>query len=74
MLSKSFAQAAAFFRDVRATEKVWFIRNGDGCPAPLGANGRRSLPFWSSAARAARAACRLGFEPVGGVDAVGCLA
>ncbi|WP_406404826.1 DUF2750 domain-containing protein [Streptomyces sp. NBC_00879] len=55
-MSQSGTQAAAFFRDVRATEKVWFVRNGDGCPAPLGANGRRSLPFWSSAARAARAA------------------
>ncbi|WP_210574226.1 DUF2750 domain-containing protein [Streptomyces sp. GESEQ-4] len=50
-MSQSGAQAAAFFRDVRQTETVWFVRDGDGSPAPLGADGRRSLPFWSSSAR-----------------------
>ena len=55
-MSQSGAQAAAFFRDVRETETVWFVRDGNGSPAPLGTDGRRSLPFWSSAARAARAA------------------
>lgn len=55
-MSQSGAQAAAFFQDVRETETVWFVRDGDGSPAPLGSDGRRSLPVWSSEARAARAA------------------
>ncbi|MGW2564149.1 DUF2750 domain-containing protein [Streptomyces sp. NPDC001514] len=54
-MSQSGAQAAAFFRDVREKGTVWFVRDDGGSPAPLGADGRRSLPFWSSATRAARA-------------------
>ncbi|MFI0961666.1 DUF2750 domain-containing protein [Streptomyces sp. NPDC021080] len=47
---------AAFFRDVSQSGVVWLVRDDDGSPAPLSADGTRSLPFWSTSARAQRAA------------------
>ncbi|MGW1208642.1 DUF2750 domain-containing protein [Streptomyces sp. NPDC002499] len=55
-MSQSGSQAAAFFRDVHRTRVVWFVRDDIGCPTSLSADGTRSLPFWSTSARARRAA------------------
>lgn len=55
-MSQSGAQAAVFFRDVRRSRTVWFVRDEQGSPAPRNPDGTRSLPFWSTSARAARAA------------------
>ncbi|WP_436983036.1 DUF2750 domain-containing protein [Streptomyces sp. enrichment culture] len=55
-MSQSGSQAAAFFRDARQRGVVWFVRDDEGSPAPLSADGTRSLPYWSTSARAQRAA------------------
>lgn len=55
-MSQSGSQAAAFFRDVRASRMVWLVRDDDGSPTHLSADGTRSLPFWSTSLRAQRAA------------------
>ncbi|MFD3441138.1 DUF2750 domain-containing protein [Streptomyces sp. NPDC058685] len=53
-MSQSGSQAAAL--DARQSGVVWFVRDDDGSPAPLSADGTRSLPYWSTSARAQRAA------------------
>ena len=53
-MSASASQAAAFYRDVAATRRVWTIRDAGGYPAPKGAGGVRAQPFWSSRSRAER--------------------
>lgn len=55
-MSTSGAQAAAFFRDVVQTNVVWWVRDDDGSPAPISSTGQRAFPYWSSEARARRAA------------------
>ncbi|MFC9316039.1 DUF2750 domain-containing protein [Streptomyces nigra] len=55
-MSQSGSQAAAFFREARQSGVVWFVRDDEGSPAPLSADSTRSLPYWSTAARAQRAA------------------
>ncbi|WP_075018411.1 DUF2750 domain-containing protein [Actinacidiphila rubida] len=55
-MSQSGSQAAAFFRDVRQSRVVWLVRGDDGSPTHLSGNGTRSLPFWSTSARAQKAA------------------
>ncbi|WP_105970834.1 DUF2750 domain-containing protein [Streptomyces geranii] len=55
-MSQSGSQAAAFFRDVRQSGVVWLVRDDAGSPVPLAADGTRSLPYWSTSARATRAA------------------
>ncbi|KND26913.1 DUF2750 domain-containing protein [Streptomyces anulatus] len=55
-MSQSGSQAAAFFRDVCQSRVVWLVQNDDGSPTHLSADGTRSLPFWSTSARAQRAA------------------
>src|SRR6476469_7793621 len=55
-MSQSGSQAAAFFLDVCQRRVVWLVRDDDGCPTSLSADGTRSLPFWSTSARAQRAA------------------
>ncbi|MEU0410517.1 DUF2750 domain-containing protein [Streptomyces griseorubiginosus] len=55
-MSQSGSQAAAFFRDVRQSGVVWLVRDGNGSPTHLSADGTRSLPFWSTSPRAQRAA------------------
>ncbi len=55
-MSQSGAQASAFFRDVRRSGLVWRVRDDEGTPTDLSADGTRSLPFWSTSARAERAA------------------
>ncbi|MFJ6084684.1 DUF2750 domain-containing protein [Streptomyces sp. NPDC092369] len=55
-MSQSGSQAAAFFRDLRQSRVVWLVRDDTGSPTSLSADGTRSLPFWSTSARARRAA------------------
>lgn len=55
-MSQSGSQAAAFFRDVRQSNVVWFVRDDNGSPTHSSADGTRSLPFWSTSPRAQRAA------------------
>ncbi|MFP8886009.1 DUF2750 domain-containing protein [Streptomyces mangrovi] len=55
-MSQSGAQAAAFFRDVPRSRTVWFVQDEQGSPVPRDSDGTRSLPFWSTSARATRAA------------------
>jgi hypothetical protein len=62
------SQAAAFYRDVARTGVAWTIRDDGGYPAPKTADGRRSMPFWSSLKRAQRIVATVpayaGFRPV----------
>jgi hypothetical protein len=64
----SAAHAAAFFREVSASGLVWTIQDSAGFPAPLDEQGRRSMPFWSTASRAERVIATVtayaGFETV----------
>ncbi|HEU4699375.1 MAG TPA: DUF2750 domain-containing protein [Gemmatimonadales bacterium] len=53
-VSNAAAQAAAFYRDVAAHQRLWTVRDGAGFPAPLDAGGRRVLPFWSTHSRVQR--------------------
>ena len=55
-MSQSGSQAAAFFREVARHQLVWFVRDDDGSPAPKTDSGQRVFPYWSSQARARRAA------------------
>jgi hypothetical protein len=55
-VSQSGAQAAAFFRDVAKHRQVWYVRDAQGSPAPTTSSGKRAFPYWSSQARAQRAA------------------
>lgn len=55
-MSQSASQAAAFFREVAVHRIVWYVRDDEGSPAPETSSGQRALPFWSSEARAQRAA------------------
>jgi hypothetical protein len=56
VVSQSGSQAAAFFREVAEHGTVWFVRDDRGSPAPETASGQRVFPYWSSEARARRAA------------------
>ncbi|MCX5395999.1 DUF2750 domain-containing protein [Streptomyces sp. NBC_00102] len=55
-MSQSGSQAAAFFRDVRRSGVVWIVRDDDGYASRLSTDGRGIFPFWSTPARATRAA------------------
>lgn len=55
-MSVSGAQAAAFFREIVGTRTVWWVRDDDGSPTPVSSSGRPAFPYWSSEARAQRAA------------------
>jgi hypothetical protein len=55
-VSQSASQAAAFFREIVVQRTVWFVRDDHGSPAPEVASGARAMPYWSSRARAGRAA------------------
>ncbi|WP_282689903.1 DUF2750 domain-containing protein [Streptomyces sp. CC216C] len=48
--------SSAFFRETCRSGVVWFVRDEEGSPAPLFEDGTRSLPYWSTRARAQRAA------------------
>jgi hypothetical protein len=51
-VSLAAAHAAAFYREVAETGRIWTIRDADGFPAPHGSSGTRAQPFWSSRSRA----------------------
>jgi hypothetical protein len=53
-VSQSASHAATFYREVARHGAVWTIRDASGFPAPIGSNGRRAQPFWSSRTRAER--------------------
>ena len=55
-MSQSGSQAAAFFREIARHRLVWFVRDDQGSPTPKNDSGQRVLPYWSSQARARRAA------------------
>ncbi|WP_089157984.1 DUF2750 domain-containing protein [Micromonospora sp. NBS 11-29] len=55
-MSQSGSQAAAFFREVARNRVVWFVRDDAGSPAPITSDGKRAAPYWSTFARAQRAA------------------
>jgi len=59
-MSQSGSQATAFFREVARNQVVWFVRDDEGSPAPITSNGKRAAPYWSTLARAQRAAERWG--------------
>ena len=47
-MSQSALQARAFYEDVAKLKSVWGIRDAAGIPAPVGDNGKRTMPFWST--------------------------
>jgi Protein of unknown function (DUF2750) len=53
-VSQSASQAAAWREDVRNAASVWTVEDDNGIPAPANAEGRRSMPFWSSRSRVQR--------------------
>lgn len=53
-VSVSAGQSDAFYAEVVREGKVWAIRDEGGVPAPLNADGQRSMPFWSLRSRAER--------------------
>jgi hypothetical protein len=55
-VSQAASQAAAFRREVLERGEVWLVEDDDGVPAPISSDGLRAMPFWSSVARAERAA------------------
>ena len=55
-MSQSASQAAAFFRDLAVHRVVWQVEDEQGRPAPMTASGQQAVPFWSTRARAQRAA------------------
>jgi hypothetical protein len=61
-MTQSAAQAAAFFHELAQHYVVWEVRDDVGSPAPITPSGQRAKPFWSSVARAKRAAGRWGGE------------
>ena len=46
------AQATAFYREVAKSRIMWAIKDSGGFPAPVGNDGNRAMPFWSSESRA----------------------
>lgn len=55
-MSASGSQAAAFFRDVAEHHVVWWVRDDRGSPTPDTESGGPAFPYWSTEARAKRAA------------------
>jgi hypothetical protein len=53
-MSASASQAQVFYREVALSRVVWSIRDAAGVPCPVGTDGRRAMPFWSSRERAER--------------------
>jgi len=53
---RSFAE---FGREAIAADAVWTVVDDAGIPTPEGGGGRRTMPFWSSAARAERVIANL---------------
>ncbi len=45
------SQAAAFYKDVSKSGKLWTCKDDGGNPAPKTSSGKRAMPFWSSLSR-----------------------
>lgn len=54
MTTPSAANSAAFFMEAIRDEALWTVRDADGIPAPMNADGERAMPFWSLRSRAER--------------------
>lgn len=67
-MTQSASQAAAFYREVARTKRLWTIKDEGGFPAPLTSEGCRAQPFWSSLSRVERIIASVpayaGFEAV----------
>ncbi|MBU0913477.1 MAG: DUF2750 domain-containing protein [Gammaproteobacteria bacterium] len=67
-MSIAAAHTSAFYHEVARSGVVWGIRDEAGFPAPLGFDGARAMPFWSSESRALKVVQNLpayvGFTPV----------
>jgi hypothetical protein len=68
-MSTSVIQLATFCREVAESKTVWAVKDANGFPAPVGTDGKRAMPFWSSQLRALHlisiAPQFTGFEPIG---------
>lgn len=68
IISTSASQLAAFCREVAQSKTVWAVKDANGFPAPVGTDGNRAMPFWSSKSRAldliSIAPQFTGFEPI----------
>lgn len=53
-MSTAAAQADAFYTEVLETDSVWTVQDAEGIPAPIAAEGYRSMPFWSLRSHAER--------------------
>lgn len=51
-MTQAAAQANAFYMEIAKTGKVWAIRDARGFPAPIGDEGKRTMPFWSTRSKA----------------------
>jgi hypothetical protein len=54
VVSTAAAQADAFYSEVLENRAVWTLRDAAGFPAPVTADGYRSMPFWSARSRVER--------------------
>jgi hypothetical protein len=67
-MSIAATQASSFYSEVAKSGVVWGIKDGDGFPAPVGHNGKRAMPFWSSESRVKsiieKVAAYKDFEPI----------
>lgn len=67
-MSVAAAQAAAFYREVAKTRKVWAIRDAAGFPTSTNRSGETAMPFWSSKSRAQKIITNVpayaDFEPI----------
>ncbi|TQF70134.1 DUF2750 domain-containing protein [Pseudoalteromonas luteoviolacea] len=50
-MGQSASQAAAFYKEVGSSGKLWTCKDAGGIPAPINSNGQRAMPFWSSLSR-----------------------
>jgi hypothetical protein len=53
-MSTSASQLATFCREIAQSKTVWDVKDANGFPAPVGTDGKRAMPFWSSESRALR--------------------
>jgi hypothetical protein len=54
MTTPSAANSVRFFIEAIRDGAVWTVRDVDGFPAPMNADGERSVPFWSRRSSAER--------------------
>jgi hypothetical protein len=54
MTTPSAANSARFFTEAIRDGALWTVRDAEGFPAPMDADGERSMPFWSRRSRAER--------------------